>query len=52
MLVLVSWATPILFCGTTAFSIGKWKEGSGDLGPLYVNLYKNFNRASEIGDGL
>ena len=52
MLVLVSWAIPIKFCGTDCFQYRHAEEGSGDLGPLYVNLYRNLNRASEIGDGL
>jgi len=26
------------------------EEGSGDLGPLYVNLYGNLNRANEIAE--
>ena len=46
--VLVSQASPILFRSTDRFQYRHAEEGSGDLGPLFVDLYGNLNRANEI----
>ena len=46
--VLVSWVSPIPF--RSALVSARREEGSGDLGPLYVNLYQKLNRANEIAE--
>ena len=47
---LVSQASPILFRSADRFQIRHTEEGSGDLGPLYVDLYGNLNRVNEIAE--
>ena len=47
---VVSQASPILFCSADCFQYWHAEEGSGDLGPLYVDLYRNLNRANEIAE--
>ena len=47
---LVSRASPILFRSTDCFQYRHVEEGSGDLGPLFVDLYGNLNRANEIAE--
>ena len=45
---LVSRASPIPFHSADRFQYPE--EGSGDLGPLFVDLYVNLNRANEIAE--
>jgi len=46
--MLVLRAIPIPFHSTDCFQDRHVEEGSGDLGPLYMNLYGTLNRANEI----
>jgi len=45
-------ASTIPFCSTDRFQYWHVEEGSGDLhvGPLYVDLYGNLNKANEIAE--
>ena len=47
---LVSQASPIPFRSADRFQYRHAEEGSGDLGPLFVDLYGNLNRANEIAE--
>ena len=47
---LVLQASPIPFRSTDRFHYRYMEEGSGDFGPLYVDLYGNLNRANEIAE--
>ena len=48
--MLVSQASPIPFHSTDCFQYQHAEEGSGDLGPLYMDLYGNLNRDNEIAE--
>ena len=48
--MVVSQASPIPFRSADRFQYRHAEEGSGDLGPLFVDLYGNLNRANEIAE--
>ena len=47
---VVSQASPIPFRSADRFQYRHAEEGSGDLEPLFVDLYGNLNRANEIAE--